>query len=70
VSPNPSSGNFKIEMPTDEHIIVTIFSIDGKRINSVTGSQEIEIKGLLSGLYILQISSRDGASIYKKQIIR
>ena len=70
VSPNPSNGDFTIKIPNDEFISVTVFSIDGKFITNSDGTNEIRFQGLTSGLYILQISSRDGASIYKKQIIR
>ena len=70
VSPNPSSGNFSVQIPNNEFIRVTVFSIDGKIITSSTGTNEIKFQGLESGLYILQISSTDDASIYKKQIIR
>ena len=70
ISPNPSDGNFKIELPIDDFITVTVFSLAGKPITSAAGTRKIEFKNLSSGLYILQISSIDGASIYKKQIIR
>ncbi len=70
VSPNPSNGDFKIQTASDGRIAVRIFSTDGKMIRYSTGNKEIQIQGLESGLYILQIATRDGASIYKKQIIR
>ncbi|MFK7806199.1 MAG: sulfatase-like hydrolase/transferase [Saprospiraceae bacterium] len=70
VSPNPSSGNFSIEMPNDENISVMIFSSDGKMITNANGNGVIEIQGLSAGLYILKITTNGGASIYKKQIIK
>ncbi len=70
VSPNPSNGDFRIQLPNDELISVTIFSVDGKIITSETGAKEIRFEGFSPGLYLLQISSKEGASIYKKQIIQ
>ena len=70
VSPNPSNSDFSIQMPTDEWISVTIFTIDGKIVTQKSGFTKIEFKGMSSGLYFLQITSRDGANIYKKQIIK
>lgn len=70
ISPNPSNGDFRVQIPSNEFITITVFSIDGRVITSSAGTNEIRFQGLTSGLYILQISSRDGGSIYKKQIIK
>jgi hypothetical protein len=70
VSPNPSNGDFRIELPSNEWVTITTFSIDGKLISSKTGSEKIEFKGFEPGLYILQISFKDGTSFYKKQTIQ
>ena len=69
VSPNPSNGDFRIELTNSESISVTIFSMDGKIIASKTGTNKIEFNGFSPGLYLLQISFKNGANIYKKQII-
>ncbi len=70
VSPNPSNGDFRVELPSDELITVTVFSVDGRIITSKTDTREIEFYGFSPGLYLLEISSKNGNSIYKKQIIQ
>lgn len=70
VSPNPSNGNFKVQIPSDELVLITIFSMDGKIITSKTDIREFEFNGFSPGLFLLQISFRNGTTIYKKQIIQ
>ncbi len=70
VSPNPSNGDFRIQLPNNELMSITIFSIDGQRITSKMGTGEINFNGISPGIYLLQISDANGASIYKKQIVQ
>ncbi len=70
VSPNPSNSDFRIQLPNNELMSITIFSIDGKRITSKIGTSEINFAGFSPGIYLLKISSTDGVSIYKKQIVQ
>lgn len=70
VSPNPSSGDFIIELTNNESVSVMIFSMDGKILMSKTGTEKIEFNGFSPGLYFLQISFKNGTNIYKKQIIQ
>jgi len=67
--PNPSSGNFNIELPNDELVEVRINSIDGRLISSLKGRDRLQIQGLETGLYLIQISFADGTTINKKQIV-
>lgn len=69
VSPNPSNGDFSVQLQSEALVTVTIFSVDGKMIAQKTDIREINFKGFLPGLYFLQISLKNGTSIYKKQII-
>lgn len=69
VSPNPSRGQFVIQLPTNEEVVVTIYRNDGSFTKRITGASAIEIADLNPGIYIIQISSKDGASIFKQQIV-
>ena len=70
IRPNPTSGNFEINLPLDELLTVRVISLDGK-IKSVFQGRE-KITGTIEdpGLYILQIMSSDGASVFKKLVVR
>ena len=70
VSPNPSNGNFSVYLSNNNAVNVTVIAIDGRVVTSKIGNQKIEFQGLQSGVYVLQITSGNGSSVYKKQIIR
>ena len=70
VSPNPSNGNFSVYLSNNNAVNVTVIAIDGRVVTSKNGNQKIEFQGLQSGVYVLQITSGNGSSVYKKQIIR
>lgn len=69
LSPNPSNGKFTIQLPTNNPVIVTITSIEGKIIQTLNGSNIIPVHNLTTGVYILQITSTEGKHIYKKHIV-
>ncbi len=69
LTPNPSTGNFNIELPNDELVEIRINTIDGKFISSLKGRNVLQIQGLETGIYLIQISFADGTSIIKRQVI-
>ena len=70
VSPNPSDGSFSVYLSNNEVVNVTVIAIDGRVVARHQGNKEIAFQGLQSGVYVLQITSGNGSSVYKKQIIR
>lgn len=70
IRPNPSRGDFIIELNSDEIVFISILSIDGVLIDTKIGSNEIAFQGYESGIYFIKITSNEGLSIYKKQVIR
>ena len=69
LTPNPSNANFNIELPNDESVEIRINTIDGKFISSLKGRNVLQIQGLETGIYLIQISFADGTSIIKRQVI-
>ena len=70
VRPNPSDGDFQIQiLQNNEEVMVTVFSSDGKMIRKSSGRDIIEFRGLSTGLYFIEIATKEGGRIYKKQVI-
>ena len=60
ISPNPNNGNFTIQSKLEENAIITIFSLDGKKVfedklRELEESHQISVPNLQSGIYILTI---------------
>lgn len=62
IYPNPANQYLVVELPADEKsAVVNIYSIDGKRVHSLTvaGTQpRIDISQLLSGSYFINVTSK------------
>jgi hypothetical protein len=62
LAPNPVDNNLSIELPTAEtNYTFIIYAIDGREIMNSTmpsGSNQLELSGLESGMYIYQISNQ------------
>lgn len=77
VFPNPSNGNFNIQLTLEENtpVVVDVLSIDGKSIakqqlTKAEGFQhhfqgKFELEGLAKGIYFLQIRQRNQVHIQK-----
>ena len=65
VFPNPASSFISIKTNSEKDVQLTIFDISGtlvKQINHVLNNQQVDIKDLTSGLYILKIQSNNGST--------
>ncbi|MGK6341721.1 reprolysin-like metallopeptidase [Chryseobacterium sp. DT-3] len=75
IYPNPSKGIFTIETEAGNGISYTVYAMDGKLVNAtkeVKGSkirEEVNLSGLPSGVYIVQVE-KDGQKISKKLVIK
>lgn len=78
--PNPSSGEFRIEINMEEKATLTakLFDMTGKMVENLSDriqegnsmyTGDIRLEGLSSGIYFLRIESK-GKSATKKVIIR
>lgn len=68
VYPNPTSNQLTISSPTKVNAI--LFSIDGRQVLHVENARSISLNGLLSGLYILQLSDTEGHVIKYEKIVK
>ena len=70
--PNPSTGNFRIEVPTDEEYQVVIYNAVGKRllVRSYMDTAEINLENVAEGLYYVEIQQEGSVmSIEKINIV-
>ena len=44
---------------------VTLFTMNGELIKSVSGDQQLDVSALANGLYVVKIRSRHGISMQK-----
>ena len=71
VYPNPSDGNFQVDLPFSGEAVCDLFSMTGNKVYSTIGEKQIRfsLSGILStGLYILKIDSSEGQATTKVQI--
>lgn len=70
VYPNPSDGNFQVEVPFDGKVVCDLFSISGSKVHSEVGEKRISfsLDSLLKGLYLLKVNSPSGVATAKVQI--
>ena len=60
ISPNPSNGTFKIELEKQIAKIVSLYSNKGQLLYRIhTQLNEIEIKNLNTGFYIIKIETEN-----------
>lgn len=70
IFPNPSSGNFTLKFPNfHEALVVSIYSLDGRKLHAIEASQpELKLElDLPEGIYLLRYS---GASEAGSQVIQ
>ena len=70
VYPNPSDGNFQVDVPFEGKVVCDLFSISGNKVYSTIGEKQIRfsLDSLLEGLYVLKVSSSTGGATAKVQI--
>ena len=70
--PNPSTGNFRIEVPTEDEYQVIIYNAVGKRlmVKSYNEIAEINLENIAEGLYYVEIHQEGSVmSIEKLNIV-
>ncbi len=68
VFPNPSRGNFTIELPNANGYTLEITDLTGKIIktlNAVSGTNMLNLEDAAKGIYLLKVSSKNGVAIRK-----
>ncbi len=69
VYPNPFSEHLSISLEGDnhQHGMLHLFSISGKKVKSIllTNQIDIDTNDLPKGMYIIQLTNKEGNSIYK-----
>lgn len=66
IYPNPGRSNLFVQ--TTETMDVFIKNLDGKVLKTSTSNKEINIGGLSSGIYLIQLRDQSGLSVYKRFI--
>lgn len=72
VYPNPSNGNFTIQLPEAERAEISIYNVEGKLIQQYTSTlqtTEIKLTGNEAGLYFVKLKT-DKASQTIKLVVR
>jgi hypothetical protein len=67
IFPNPANGVVKIEGVIANE--VRVFNALGQLVKTVRGTNEIDLSGLVEGLYLLRISDADG-KVYTNKITK
>ncbi len=75
VQPNPATNAINVSFTTDlpsQHITITMFDLTGKQLmeeettsHSGVNSTRIDLQGLASGIYLLQLNTPDGTKSVK-----
>ncbi len=71
IYPNPSNGNFTIELKEDAIVDIYITDITGKEVYSKTinGSERVNVLGMQKGLYFVRLLDKSSNEIIVKKII-
>ena len=68
VSPNPTNGLVRIEGATATE--VRVYNALGQLLKTARNTNEINLKGLPQGVYLLRITDEDGAVMTKKLVVK
>jgi PKD repeat protein len=71
--PNPNDGNFTISIPASADAEVNIIDLQGRSVlyDKISGSQQINVKSIERGIYIVKIfDTESGSQVIKRLIIR
>jgi hypothetical protein len=73
IFPNPTSKFFTVESKFDATVNVEIFDMAGRlvaqRLSLASGTQQVTINELSSGMYLIKFTTEDGRSATKKLIV-
>ncbi|MDQ3100169.1 MAG: T9SS type A sorting domain-containing protein, partial [Bacteroidota bacterium] len=71
IAPNPASG--WINLISDQAIEnVTVIDADGRRVKefgAINGSQQLDLRSLAVGVYVLRIEMRDAPVEYRRVVV-
>lgn len=72
IIPNPNNGSFNLETNLQEIKRLELWSIDGKfmQVLNYVNYQEINLKGIEKGVYILKAISSKGSTFINKLVIQ
>ncbi len=68
--PNPSSGVFQLEMPTDQEAKLEVFDAAGKRLSlrkAVRSGEKLSLEQ--PGIYLVRLSTADGRGSWKRLVV-
>ena len=68
LSPNPTSGLVRIEGATVAE--VRVYNTLGQLVKTAKNTNEVNLRGLPQGMYLLRITDEDGASATKKLVVK
>ena len=71
VYPNPATNNFTVNLGNDEKANIQLFNIVGQQVYSetITGSAQVNVANLRSGVYMLKIN-QNGKSYTTKVVVK
>jgi hypothetical protein len=72
IIPNPSSGVFRIETEEESALTVSVYGIMGNLLYSspVQAGDEVELRFLPSGIYVVQLSNGKKTGVKKMMVYR
>lgn len=65
IYPNPVSNNLHIDYFGEKPEMITVYSISGKMLLEQSYLSSLDVSGLVSGIYFVEISSSEGKSVQK-----
>lgn len=68
LSPNPTNGLVRIEGATATE--VRVYNAIGQLLKTTQNTNEVNLRGLPQGVYLLRITDEDGAVVTKKLVVR
>ena len=72
IFPNPAQNNFTVEVATNEKQTISVYDVNGKQVllQTITGTTNIDVGNLNTGVYSINITSNEGVATKKFVIIR
>lgn len=70
--PNPGNGEGQILNPFSNDLVLSVFSVDGRKIRQLTvksGANNIRLENLASGIYILSFREENGKLLGNEKLV-